>query len=104
MQNAPDDRPGFRQYLIEAKLVSGEPVEVAYAYKMRQSLRADPFLLWTTTRYIRSARHELNFPPESVECTYQDTSFAPLLTADPACRRGRLVYVLRPGELIFPGR
>jgi hypothetical protein len=102
MQNAPDDRPGFRQYLIEAKLDAGEPVEVAYAYKMRQSLRADPFLLWTTTRYIRTARHELNFPKASVQCTYQDTSFAPLLTADPACRPGHLVYVLRPGELIFP--
>lgn len=102
-RSAPGDRPEVSQYVLETPLSGGIPVKVSYAYNFRQSLTKDPFLLWTTTRYIREARHEINFPEDSVECTYQDTSFAPLLERDAGCKKGRLVYVSRNGELIFPG-
>jgi hypothetical protein len=78
-------------------------VEISYSYRFRQSLLIDPYLLWTTTRYVRAARHEIHFPHDRVECTYQDTSFAPLLVPDAGCRPGRLVYNSRNGELLFPG-
>jgi hypothetical protein len=102
-QKIPGDRAGVDQFVLQAKLPAGVPVRIEYAYRFRQSLINDPFVMWTTTRYVRQARHEVNFSADAIVCTYQDTTFAALLDRDGATRAGRLVYVSRTGELIFPG-
>jgi hypothetical protein len=103
MEDVAGDRPGVRQYVLRASIAPGRATRVAFAYKFRQSLTKDPYIMWTTTRYVREARHEINFPADSIECVYQDTSFESLLRPDVGCREGRLVYVSKPQELIFPG-
>jgi hypothetical protein len=102
-QKLPGDRAGVEQFVLQTKLPAGVPVRIEFAYRFRQSLVNDPFVMWTTTRYVRQARHEINFNPKAIVCTYQDTTFAALLDRDGASRPGRLVYVSRTGELIFPG-
>lgn len=102
-QKAESDRQEEREFLLEAPLSAGQPVHVSYAYTVRQSLVSDPFVIWATTRYIRFAHHELRFPERVLDSTYQDTSFAALLVREPASKPGCLVYVSRPGDLLFPG-
>jgi hypothetical protein len=91
------------QYQLEADLPLGRPVKISYAYRLKQSLSIDPFLLWTTTRYVGEARCEVSYPDELIECDYQDTAFEPLLQADGGNRAGRLVYTSGSTGLIFPG-
>jgi hypothetical protein len=96
-------RSGVTQYELETELAIGQPVKVSYQYRFRQSITSDPFLLWTTTRYVCDARCEVNYPPDLIECGYQDTAFEPLLQPDGASRPGRLVYTSANNGLIFPG-
>jgi hypothetical protein len=96
-------RSGVTQYELETELVIGRPVKLSYRYRFRQSITNDPFLLWTTTRYVCDARCEVNYPPDLIECGYQDTAFEPLLQQDGASRPGRLVYNSSNSGLIFPG-
>jgi hypothetical protein len=109
LEKSPGDRAGVDQFLLETELPPGMPLRIEFCYRLRQSLINDPFIMWTTTRYVRYARHEINFP-KGVACTYQDTTIAALLERDSTSREsnlgsrgGSLVYISRPGELIFPG-
>jgi hypothetical protein len=102
LAKSPGDRDGVDQFLLETELPPGRPLRIEFCYHLRQSLIKDPFVMWTTTRYVRYARHEINFP-KGVACTYQDTTIAALLERDAATQEGRLVYISKPGELLFPG-
>jgi hypothetical protein len=109
LQKSPGDRAGVDQFLLETEIPPGVSLRIEFCYRLRQSLIQDPFILWTTTRYVRYARHEINFP-KGVACTYQDATVASLLELDPQGSNtdptglgGKLVYASRPGELIFPG-
>ena len=97
------DRTEEAEFCLEAPLTASQSTKVSYAYIVRQSLNTDPFLIWTTSRYVRNAHHEVRFSDALLESTYQDTSFEPLLVPEPASKPGFLVYVSRPSDLIFPG-
>ena len=104
------DRAGVEEFLLETDIPSGAPLRIEFCYRLKQSLVNDPFILWTTTRYVRYARHEINFPA-GVECAYQDATIVALLEPDPLTpvtttpgTGGKLVYMSKVGgELIFPG-
>ncbi len=103
VKEAQGDRAEEREFLLEAPLSAGKPVQISYTYIMRQSLGSDPFVIWSTIRYVRYAHHELRFLDADLDGSYQDTSFTALLVREPGSKPGRLVYVSRPNDLIFPG-
>jgi hypothetical protein len=97
------DRTEETEYSLEAPVPASQSIQVSYSYVVRQSLSNDPFLTWTTSRYVRNAEHELRYSHALVESIYQDASIDPVLVPEPASRPGCLVYVSRPGDLILPG-
>lgn len=90
-------------YTIEADLHGADEVLIEYSYSFRQSLAVDPFLLWTTTRYVRRASFTVNHP-DNITVAYKDTTFQSLLKKkDYGAGNGELVHESRNNELIFPG-
>jgi hypothetical protein len=110
LQKSGDASVDIDEYLLQTDIPSGAPLRIEFCYRLRQSLVKDPFILWTTTRYVRYARHEINFP-EGIACGYQDATISSLLEPDPETPvtgpkavSGRLVYTSKSsGDLIFPG-